>query len=708
MKITLARLPVTLGVIAAVLAPMAGTAVAVAVTPAAPRTGKLTQVGPIADHGFPAWYRDSNNVRLELCTTADDPMCPAPAGSIPNPDAPVSFPDNFPDESFYQLATATVTLDSGAKAVVSTNLEAAFMNGAPAPGDQMVFGRIRIRFDAAAGERFRITHPYGVDDVVADAKKGVNMTEDTGAIPGAFGAALNGRVGPFLKWDGTSPQAPAGYIGNPGIDHPITGSPYNTNFVQIDQLDPDTGALIKQVGKTSLFSLQGRYATNSGLDVDQATYSRAANGTGAIDVYASSEPNQVLQITGNTTMGFHDTKLRGSADGHYYGRFPLTGTLPANPTVDVANITDRPATHKTRALVDLVSGASATYNADTQKLTVAATSSDKKLNPALTAVGFGAVTPAGFTGVVAPPAAITITSAAGGSTTVPVVSSGANFVPTAPVAAATADTPALVNQTVRLDASGSVGEITKYTWTQTGGAAVTLTNAATKLATFAPKAAGLYTFRLQVDGPGGTSQATVAVTVTNVTAPKADAGVDQTVVRGKAVTLDGSKSTAAETYSWAQVSGPAVTLTGASSAKPSFTFPTQALPASPGPNAGFVYNNDPVVLELTIRNAAGISTDQVVVTPQAETLSGLTVRYRTGNNEWRISGTSSLLQGQRVAVVLGSTLTGRVIGTGTVDAAGAFSIRVTGPVPATNPAPTVSFVTTTGASQLGFAVSVTN
>ena len=42
---------------------------------------------------------------------------------------------------------------------------------------------------------------------------------------------------------------------------------------------------------------------------------------------------------------------------------------------------------------------------------------------------------------------------------------------------------------------------------------------------------------------------------------------------------------------------------------------------------------------------------------------GITVRYRTGKTEWRVDGTSSMPTGQRVAVVLGSTLTGPVIGT---------------------------------------------
>ena len=58
-------------------------------------------------------------------------------------------------------------------------------------------------------------------------------------------------------------------------------------------------------------------------------------------------------------------------------------------------------------------------------------------------------------------------------------------------------------------------------------------------------------------------------------------------------------------------------------------------------------------------------------------------------------------------MVLGSTLTGRVIGTPTtVDATGAFSVRVTGPAPGT--IRTISIVTSTGAQVLGSAVQVTN
>ncbi|MFI7600215.1 PKD domain-containing protein [Actinoplanes sp. NPDC049681] len=706
MKKTLARLPVAVGAAVAVVASLAGTAAATVVTPAAPRAGKLVQVGPIAEHGFPAWYRDSNNVRLEACVTLDDPLCPALPDTVPNPDAPVSYPDNFPDEFFYQLAGVDMTLNNGVRATIGMDLEGAWAAGEVREGDQMVFGRVRIRFDAPAGERYRIVHPYGIDDIVA-GDKGVNMTEDVGITPGAFGGALNSRIGPFLKWDpAVAPAAPAGYIGDPGVDHKVVGSPYNTNFVRIERLDPLTGAVISQVGFTDLFSIQGRYATNAGVDIDQATYSLGSDGTGVVEVFATSEPDKVIEVVGNPALGFRGTRLRG-ANGHYYGRFPVTGPIPAGTKIEVVNASDQPATHKTRALVDVVRVDDVDYDADAQTLSVDASSSDRSARPQLTVTGFGPLGNSPFSGVVAPPATITVTSSAGGSATMNLISTGRTFRPGAPVAAATADTPAIIGQTVRLDGRASAGEIDTYRWTQTAGPQVTLADPAAALTTFVPTVPGDYTFSLAVTGPGGAAiPVSITVTVTQAAVPTAAAGADQTVVRGRAVTLDGSGSAAVESYSWRQVSGPAVTLSGATTARPTFTYPVQALPAVPGPNAAYVYDNDPVVLELTVRNPAGIAVDQVVVRPQPETLSGITVRYRTGSNEWRISGTSDLIAGQRFAAVLGSNLNGRVIGTPqVVDAAGAFSLRVTGPSPGT--VRTVMLVTSTGARQL-VNVTVTN
>lgn len=703
----LRRFAVTAGVTVAVIAPIATTAAAVVVTTAT-RQGSLTQAGPLAEHGFPAWYRDSNGLRLEACTTLDDPLCSTLPDEVPNPDAPVSYPDNFPGEFFYQLAGAEMTLANGVDFGIGMDLEGAWAAEEVKDGDQMVFGRIRIRFDAVEGTRYRITHPYGVDDLTAD-DRGIRRTEDIGTTPGAFGQAITSRVGPFLKWDpAVAPAAPAGYTGDPGVEHRVVGSPYGTNFVRVEQLDPVSGATIADLGSTDLFSVQGRYATNSGVDIDQATYTVGSNGTGVIEVYASSEPGQSIEVTGNAQLGFRTTKLRGN-NGRYYGRFPVTGSVPsAGATIEVVNAGDRPVAKKSRKLVDVVRVTDARYDADAGTLTVAATSSDADSTPPqLSVTGFGPI--AGpFTGVIAPPSAVTVTSSSGGSTTVPLTGSGQAFVPDLPVANVVAVSGAVAGQRVTLDGTGSTGAIDAYSWTQTGGPAVILTGAATPSASFVATQAGTYAFRLIVSGPGGAGlPVTVTVAVTGAAPAVARAGADQTVIRGRTVALDGSASTGAETYQWRQVSGPAVSLTGAAGPKPTFTYPALTLPAAPGPNTTYVYNNDPVVLELTATNPAGTSTSRVTVRPLAETFTGLTVRYRTGNNEWRISGTSSVLAGQRITAVLGGTLAGRVVGTpATVDAAGAFSIRVTGPNPGT--VRTISFVSSTGGQVLAFPVNVTN
>jgi hypothetical protein len=254
---------------------------------------------------------------------------------------------------------------------------------------------------------------------------------------------------------------------------------------------------------------------------------------------------------------------------------------------------------------------------------------------------------------------------------------------------------------VALDGSASTGPITGYNGTQTAGPAVTLAGGDTAHPTFtAPSAADLapgteatLTFELTVTGSGGPVTNTVNVhVVASAPKPQANAGADQVVAQDSTVTLDASGSINATGYSWTQVAGPAVTLTGANTAKPTFRFPKQ---------------NTTLTFEVTAKGASGSATDQVQIstTPNRLTTTGAPL-YNTSKREWRIDGTSSVFgPGVTVTVHNGDTLTGPVIGSATVDTAGAWSLRTTSTI-----APTttrrISLESSSGGQLLGVAVTV--
>ena len=230
--------------------------------------GALGSVSPV-DHtsGYPFWYGERTDrgdggdpVRLELCL--DDPLCPV-VGDLPDPTKPLSYPDNFPDESFFWSGEASMATGSGASALLVLAQEAAFGGaGSVSPGQQITFARLRIRLDdATPGETYTVTTPYGVDTVTADNRGRARMTEDIGclAAPCDFSQALDGRVGPFLRWDpNVGPAAPAGYVGNPLVEHRVVGSPHGTNFFRVE--GPGIGGDGVDVAETDLFTVQGRLA----------------------------------------------------------------------------------------------------------------------------------------------------------------------------------------------------------------------------------------------------------------------------------------------------------------------------------------------------------------------------------------------------------------------------------------------------------------
>ncbi|MFL6166104.1 MAG: PKD domain-containing protein [Ornithinibacter sp.] len=709
---------------AAVVTVPALSALAVEVVPPTPRTGSLVEVGPVGSNGFPTWYRDKNadgaTSRLELCLPlgdVPDPFCAPPVNPLP-----LVYPTNFPDENFYQLATGAIAT-GGVNVLVEMNLEGAYATGPVIPGDEMVFGRIRIRDKAVAdGTTWRITHPYGIDEITAAGGRGINMTQDVGTTPGAFGGALGSRIGPFLKWDAAAPAAPAGYTGDPAILHTVVGSPYNTNFLKIERKNADGS--YTQIGFTDLFSVQGRYATNSGVDVARATYSLQGDGNGTVDVFASSETDQSIQVNASP-LGFANTSLVGE-QGRYFGRLALTSAHPvaAGATIEVVNAGDRPVATKTVPLTDGVTIASAVFTAGAagapapaNTLTVTATSSDALNNPTLTVDGFNVPLVGGTVTIptIAPPPSITVKSARGGSATIATTVAGAGLAATTPVASFTAPLTSAAGEPITMDAAASSPAPLTYAWTQLPGSpTVTLTGAATPLATFTPTVAGSYTMQLVVTGPTGTASVPVSRTIT-VTPPAPtfvpNAGPDQTVQRGKVVTLDASATVGAQSLAWTQTGGPTMALSSTTAAKPTFTYAFMPLPnALPGNvNTGYVANNTPLTFTLTATPVGGgaVKTDTVVISPQAESFSTVVARYRTTRGEWRVTGTSSILAGQRVTIVLGPNAQGRTIGSATVDAAGAFSVRAGAAPDPRSPGQTLVTVVSGTGGVASFPLSIT-
>ncbi|MFT7578900.1 MAG: hypothetical protein ACI9MR_000562, partial [Myxococcota bacterium] len=141
---------------------------------------------------------------------------------------------------------------------------------------------------------------------------------------------------------------------------------------------------------------------------------------------------------------------------------------------------------------------------------------------------------------------------------------------------------------VTLDASASTdadGDQLAFRWSQQpGGSAVALSDDGVEQPTFDAPSAGAQTlgFEVLVDDGDAVRRDIVSIGVeAGHTPPTVSAGSDQTVDEQVTVNLDGATGTSdpdglALTYAWVQVGTPAVTLSDASSATPSFDAPAMA------------------------------------------------------------------------------------------------------------------------------------
>jgi hypothetical protein len=515
--------------VAALMLALTGVGSAIAATQVTQlNPGGLAEVGPVnTETGFPSWYKDKDGTRLELCLDGGNPLCGFLPGDIPDESLPISFPDNFPDEAFYMLAGSELELPGEGSAVLVLALEAAFSNSVTA-GDQVVFGRQRVVVKGGPpNTTLTFQHPYGTLTIDTDGAGDGKLVEDISPAVGNFTTPLKSNIGPFLKWDpAVAPAAPEGYLGDPAQDHAVVGSPFNHNKFSVSG-----GGLALE---TDQFSLQGKIATNNGVNADYAM----VNGD-MLDVFASSEGSQ-LQVDGQEGKFSTTPMVTDDGSGRHYARIQFTGDAPAS--VKVTNIGDSPVS---TSVVNVAKPSGVTVTKavyDGSNLTVAATST---VGYPLEVTGLGTLeSDAEKTfPVKAPPATVSVKAQSGGTGTLavtvtggaaspagldpiapapdpgPVIDTGSGADPNGTVTAlAGPETAAVVRGgTVQLDASASTNA-SSYKWSQISGPAVQISGDTTSRPTVmvpyyatAPEttaAGGTVVLEVTATNAAGTSSAT--------------------------------------------------------------------------------------------------------------------------------------------------------------------------------------------------------
>jgi len=305
---------------------------------------ELARVGPInSANGYPQWYQDKSGVTMDFCQNATQAelsggWCVLLPADIPSGTAPEVFPSNFGEEHFFWLGNAgdrkaTIPGTQGTTTILlDLGLEGAFSTGPVVPGNQMVFGRVRVKLIPVPYDGdYTFYTPFGkfvFTNQVANQPRGIFFTEDVGLTPGNFVEALGGRVGPFLLpslqpggsevpaipdllpgQDGfydtlvatgaATPYPNNGrrYIADPARLGPVTGSPLPP-YVLADgtKLNPNVFRVEGPNGfvyQTTDFTVAGRLfegAITGDVHVKRASYARSAATGNRVDVYATASP----------------------------------------------------------------------------------------------------------------------------------------------------------------------------------------------------------------------------------------------------------------------------------------------------------------------------------------------------------------------------------------------------------------------------------
>ncbi|WP_449432663.1 Ig-like domain-containing protein [Pseudomonas putida] len=703
----------------------------------------------LATGRFPMWYQDFNNTKLELCLskavssrapgTAAAPgyMCTIPAEGGFNPAEPIIFPNNWPGESFWIAVDGSVgDRTFGIEQYVAA-LEAVAGEGEIIDGEQHNFARIRIRAAVPTVGMYTIRHPYGtkVYVVTETGRRAINDTSDIGIATLNYAGALQGALGPFL-YSATAPhivtneagtqvaryftetnpetQLEEKFIGDPNIDDQVLGSPVldaQGNPQNYLEISGPAGTL-----RTNVFSLSGKIfddRTQTPVEVERVTYQRDSNGS-RVEVFADSirtasgaqAPSPAAStICYRTTLPLTGTppgpclpnsNLSTDNNGYFHTSFP---TAAEPPSVVVLTASELGGTHKptsvSRTPVDVVKVSKATYETSNHRLTISASSSDKVINPALVAQGFGPLPGNGtlvINDLAQPPESVTVKSAAGGADSEPVTVVGIAETPAdnqKPVANAdAASTSAGVPITINVLANDSDPDnnvpltIDSFVPPATGQGTVVL-NGTTSL-TYTPPATTIplqVTFTYMARDSKGLASEPAVVTV-NVSPNQAPVAVNDTAAtQGGTLTLnvltndtdlEGNTPLTVVNLTQPPQGQGTVTTDGTVVI---YTAPQNITSAF---STSFTYQARDS-LGAVSATAARVNVQVTpLVTQETLTVTTAEVRARSNNRfTWDLAGTSSALVGNTISVQVTTPSGLATLGTAAVPATGRWRLSVT-------------------------------
>ncbi len=249
--------------------------------------GAMTSHGPLNGFGYPTYYTDANGISVSQQTDFNNPLLITAPEVLLDRTTPLDVRSgNFYDESFYFLADSIMTPGgrAGRKALLVMAVEGMFVGplGEVIEGDQGVMARLRVRVDLRNRPEnvgiYTVFTPYEnfivqvtqADLVKNHARAAINFTFDSIFVMGPgerFTTPLDpnrANIGPtLLQWD---TGAPVGYLGDPGVEHTVTGSPIGQNFFRVE--GPNVGGPGIDFIQTDLFLVSGQIVPPDQLFVD--------------------------------------------------------------------------------------------------------------------------------------------------------------------------------------------------------------------------------------------------------------------------------------------------------------------------------------------------------------------------------------------------------------------------------------------------------